>query len=263
MVAGRERVGLLSRESARTDVVIFGWPRLHRGAHDPEQLLARGAVASQCRHALNDGHRHGGEGAGIGCGRQQVAVDIVRDPGPKPLLVAAADRRQLFLDIRRGVRAADRRTGQETSRRRVLSGEGPGRHPQQVVRGSGAKNVYAALDRSLTRLRTDYVDLFWIHIWDILATVVAVARELDCTPAQVALRWSSQQPTVAGLIIGASRVSQLQENVAALDVVLSADQLSRLGAASAIVPSYPATVASPAITRMLFGGHAVTGWTGT
>lgn len=96
--------------------------------------------------------------------------------------------------------------------------------------------------------------------WEILDVVRAVAQELECTPAQVALRWSSQQPTVAGLIIGASRVPQLQENMAALDIVLSADQLARLDAVSAIVPTYPATVASPAINKMLFGGHAVTAW---
>jgi len=32
--------------------------------------------------------------------------------------------------------------------------------------GNGAKHVHAALDRSLIRLRTDYVDLYWIHVWD-------------------------------------------------------------------------------------------------
>ncbi len=32
--------------------------------------------------------------------------------------------------------------------------------------GNGAKHVHAALHRSLARLRTDYVDLYWIHVWD-------------------------------------------------------------------------------------------------
>ena len=32
--------------------------------------------------------------------------------------------------------------------------------------GNGAKHVYAALEGSLKRLRTDFVDLFWIHVWD-------------------------------------------------------------------------------------------------
>ena len=32
--------------------------------------------------------------------------------------------------------------------------------------GNGAKHVHAALEGSLERLRTDYVDLFWVHVWD-------------------------------------------------------------------------------------------------
>lgn len=40
------------------------------------------------------------------------------------------------------------------------AGQGP------HVGGSGVKHVRAALDRSLTRLRTDYIDLYWLHVWD-------------------------------------------------------------------------------------------------
>ena len=32
--------------------------------------------------------------------------------------------------------------------------------------GNGSKHLYAALHGSLRRLQTDYVDLFWIHVWD-------------------------------------------------------------------------------------------------
>ena len=32
--------------------------------------------------------------------------------------------------------------------------------------GSGAKHLHAALRGSLARLQTDYVDLFWLHVWD-------------------------------------------------------------------------------------------------
>lgn len=49
--------------------------------------------------------------------------------------------------------------------------------------GNGAKHLYAALDGSLRRLRTDFVDLFWIHVWDsvtpaedLLETMVALVR---------------------------------------------------------------------------------------
>lgn len=32
--------------------------------------------------------------------------------------------------------------------------------------GNGRKNVYRALEGSLRRLKTDYVDLYWMHVWD-------------------------------------------------------------------------------------------------
>ncbi|GAC1364702.1 MAG: aldo/keto reductase [Acidobacteriaceae bacterium] len=49
--------------------------------------------------------------------------------------------------------------------------------------GNGAKHLHAALEGSLRRLRTDYVDLFWIHVWDsvtpaeeLLETMTALVR---------------------------------------------------------------------------------------
>src|SRR5215468_11060588 len=32
--------------------------------------------------------------------------------------------------------------------------------------GNGRKNIHRALEGSLGRLRTDYVDLYWLHAWD-------------------------------------------------------------------------------------------------
>jgi aryl-alcohol dehydrogenase-like predicted oxidoreductase len=43
--------------------------------------------------------------------------------------------------------------------------------------GNGAKHVRAALETSLRRLRTDYVDMFWVHVWD----SVTPAEELLAT----------------------------------------------------------------------------------
>src|SRR5450631_4284158 len=49
--------------------------------------------------------------------------------------------------------------------------------------GSSAKHLHAALEGSLRRLRTDYVDLFWLHVWDsvtpaeeLLGTMTALIR---------------------------------------------------------------------------------------
>lgn len=44
------------------------------------------------------------------------------------------------------------------------SGFATGRGPS--AGGNGAKAIHAALEGSLRRLQTDYVDLYWVHIWD-------------------------------------------------------------------------------------------------
>jgi aryl-alcohol dehydrogenase-like predicted oxidoreductase len=45
--------------------------------------------------------------------------------------------------------------------------------------GNHRKNMVQALDRSLKRLKTDYVDLYWLHMWDFMTPVEEVMRALD------------------------------------------------------------------------------------
>ncbi|HET9665737.1 MAG TPA: aldo/keto reductase [Desertimonas sp.] len=60
-----------------------------------------------------------------------------------------------------------------------------------------------------------------------------IADELGCTLAQLALAWCTKNPNVSTVITGASRVSQVVENFAALDVIpaLTPDVLGRIDAA--------------------------------
>ncbi|WP_247000724.1 aldo/keto reductase [Halosolutus gelatinilyticus] len=65
--------------------------------------------------------------------------------------------------------------------------------------------------------------------WRVLDEIRAIAEELDATPAQVALRWLIEQPDFACVpIVGARTVEQLEENVGAIDVLLSDDQFDRI-----------------------------------
>ena len=45
--------------------------------------------------------------------------------------------------------------------------------------GNHRKNMARALEASLTRLKTDYIDLYWVHAWDFMTPVEEVMRGLD------------------------------------------------------------------------------------
>ena len=49
--------------------------------------------------------------------------------------------------------------------------------------------------------------------------LVSLARSLDCTPGQLAIAWCLKNPNVSTVILGASTLPQLQENLDALKVV--------------------------------------------
>jgi aryl-alcohol dehydrogenase-like predicted oxidoreductase len=66
---------------------------------------------------------------------------------------------------------------------------------------------------------------------DVIETVQKlrpIAEELDLTMAQLAVAWVLANPNVACAIIGASKPSQIRENVAASGVELSPEVLSRI-----------------------------------
>ena len=98
--------------------------------------------------------------------------------------------------------------------------------------------------------------------WDVLAAARAVAAEHDRPVAQIALAWLMARQGVASTIIGATKPEQLADNIASTDIGLSAAQIARLDAASAPAPGFTATLTTPAVRRMIFGGHDVTRWPG-
>ncbi|QIO21019.1 aldo/keto reductase [Haloarcula sp. JP-L23] len=63
--------------------------------------------------------------------------------------------------------------------------------------------------------------------------VQAVAAEVDATPAQVSLAWLMHHDSVAVPLVGARTVEQLEENLGAADVDLSAEQFERLAESKA------------------------------
>ena len=75
--------------------------------------------------------------------------------------------------------------------------------------------------------------------WAVLDIVRELATVHEVTPAQVAIAWTLAQPGVTSTIIGARHVGQLEDNLGALGITLSKDDLARLDAASANEDIYP------------------------
>ena len=73
----------------------------------------------------------------------------------------------------------------------------------------------------------------------VLAALREIAGEKGCSVAQTALAWLLHQPVVTSVIVGAKRPDQLADNLGAVDVELTAADLARLDAASALPKEYP------------------------
>ena len=74
---------------------------------------------------------------------------------------------------------------------------------------------------------------------EITKTVVSVAEELGVSPGNVALKWTMQQGFQCIPIVGATKLSQLEDNLKTVDVILSDEHIKRLNDASAIELGFP------------------------
>lgn len=101
--------------------------------------------------------------------------------------------------------------------------------------------------------------LFTDRNFDIVDVLKAVALEVVRSPAEVALAWVAKRPGVSSVLIGASRVEQLTQNIASLDIVLEDEHLQRLEVASALPMLNPYFIFQMP-TEMVFGGQQVRPW---
>jgi aryl-alcohol dehydrogenase-like predicted oxidoreductase len=114
---------------------------------------------------------------------------------------------------------------------------GPGR--LQVVKGSGNPVFEKFTERN----------------WAILDALRAVAAEVGRSPAEVALAWVVRQPGVTSTLVGATRLEQLDTNLAALSVELSPAQSARLDAASRTERGHPYQYFEEPFTGMMNGAR--------
>ncbi len=76
-------------------------------------------------------------------------------------------------------------------------------------------------------------------VYDIVDAIQPIAKAHDSSVARVALAWLLHQPHVTSVIIGAKTRAQLDDNLAATELKLTADELTALDKVSALTPEYP------------------------
>jgi aryl-alcohol dehydrogenase-like predicted oxidoreductase len=76
--------------------------------------------------------------------------------------------------------------------------------------------------------------------YGIIDALIAIAKEVGSTPARVALAWLAQRPGVTSIILGARSTKQLDDNLAAADLVLDAAQVQKLDELSKPSLNFPA-----------------------
>jgi aryl-alcohol dehydrogenase-like predicted oxidoreductase len=77
------------------------------------------------------------------------------------------------------------------------------------------------------------------YLYNVVDALDEVAAETGKTVPQIALNWLLQRPTVATIIIGARNEGQLRDNLGAVGWNLTAEQVRKLDAASAVPLIYP------------------------
>jgi aryl-alcohol dehydrogenase-like predicted oxidoreductase len=68
--------------------------------------------------------------------------------------------------------------------------------------------------------------------WDVVAAVRAIAQQRGDSMAQVALAWVAARPAVTAVILGARTLDQLNDNLAAIDLQLTTEEIEQLDLAS-------------------------------
>jgi aryl-alcohol dehydrogenase-like predicted oxidoreductase len=104
---------------------------------------------------------------------------------------------------------------------------------------------------------TQFLDERTYAILDELARIAALH---GTTPAAIALAWVQGRPGVASTIIGARRLDQLDQNLAALDVELTPEEIAALDKLSAPTLNFPANFLKSA-NMFMHAGATVNGQT--
>jgi aryl-alcohol dehydrogenase-like predicted oxidoreductase len=84
----------------------------------------------------------------------------------------------------------------------------PGKDPNAA--GNHRKSMMQAVEASLKRLKTDYIDLYWLHIWDTITPVDEVMRGFDDLVRQGKILYAGVSDAPAWWVAQANTMSELR-----------------------------------------------------
>ena len=96
--------------------------------------------------------------------------------------------------------------------------------------------------------------------WKILDVLLDISRKLGRSPAQVALNWIVTQPGITSTILGASKLSQLDDNLGAIEFSIPSELRQALNEVSAPASIHPYVFFEPFLQNLIHGGASVRAW---
>jgi diketogulonate reductase-like aldo/keto reductase len=99
------------------------------------------------------------------------------------------------------------------------------------------------------RAQMDFPIVVKERAWACIEAMRGIAREYATSVARVALAWILSKGFVTSIIIGAKTIEQLNDNLGASALELSAAELASLDAISELAPEYPGWIAYRGINR--------------
>lgn len=127
----------------------------------------------------------------------------------------------------------------------ALAGKYTFDHHQKTTKGCGRITE--------ARFTSGKLDLHSEKVAAVLDTVCLIATQNGCSPSQVALAWLLRQDWISNVAIGVTSIEQLDENLGALRVELTDEQLEALNQVSAVSSPYPQCFLDPEFQRLVHG----------
>jgi aryl-alcohol dehydrogenase-like predicted oxidoreductase len=124
----------------------------------------------------------------------------------------------------------------------MLQSEGTGLLVWSPLAGGLLSGKFSRENQKPEGARRSTFDLPFVdkeRTWKILEAMKPIAAAHHCSEARISLAWLLAKPVVTSVIIGAKRLDQLDDNLAAVEVVLTAEEMKSLDEVSVLPPEYP------------------------